>query len=234
MHRSSQSSSLPQQLGAQDAVANVAKSGVPTWRDDHGMLYRLLARWFLQPPAGSSTQVDAAAAILIQHATAADGLDGIRAAAGRLPGPLGRYATSIRVAGVQGTLWRCEVSTAHTYLVFEAPGLPDVVIDVSFKQFMLMPEWMEERHFEAAKARGLFTELPESFVGTHDELGELMTLSGLTQTMVAVFEHAGDVLATAPFADPRELEKMHHLRNNVMFAMSNVPLRRKICGHAAQ
>ena len=225
------SSSLPQQLGeSQRAEESVSRS----WRDDRGVLYRLLAGWFLQPPSGVAAQVDAVAATLIQRVTAADGLDGIREAAKRLPAPLGRYATTIRVSGVQGTLWRCEVQTAHTYLIFESPGLPDIVIDVSFKQFMLMPEWMEERHFEAAKARGLFTELADSFVGTHDELGELMTLDGLAQTMVTVFEHAGDAVTTAPFADARELEKMHRLRNDVMFAMSNLPLRRRICGHAAQ
>ena len=46
-------------------------------------------------------------------------------------------------------MWRCEVSTTHSYLRFESDGHDDVLIDVAFKQFLVMPEWMEERHLDA-------------------------------------------------------------------------------------
>jgi hypothetical protein len=60
-----------------------------------------------------------------------------------------RYRTPLTVLGVRGTLWRCEVSTTHSYLRFESDGHDDVLIDVAFKQFLVMPEWMEERHLDA-------------------------------------------------------------------------------------
>jgi len=109
-------------------------------------LYPLLARWFLQPPphVDDATVTRAAA---LQAAAGRDGydLDAMRADAAGLPGPLGRYAAPIVLLGVHGTLWRCEVSSVHTYLVFTAAGLADVVIDVSIKQFVVLSEWMEER-----------------------------------------------------------------------------------------
>eukprot|EP00966_Prymnesium_polylepis_P119609 2764171-Prymnesium_polylepis.1 len=50
---------------------------------------------------------------------------------------------------------------------------------------------MDDRHFEAAAQRRLFSELPDTFVGTHAELGRLMSRGALQQTMVDVFQQAG-------------------------------------------
>ena len=158
----------------------------------------------------------------------------LRQAAGRLPGPLGRYSAPLAVLGVHGTLWRCEVSTTHSYLLFEAAGHEDVLIDVSFKQFLVMPEWMEPRHFDACQEHRLFAAQPDAFVGTHAELEALMTEPGLAQTMRSVYERAGDATHDAPFADAGELRRMHTLRNLVLFAVHDVALRRRLCGRPSQ
>jgi len=198
-------------------------------------LHRLLARWFLEPPAGASQGAVARAASLVQKTSGQDGsLEQLRAAAAQLPGPLGRYHAVVSILGVRGTLWRCEVATAHTYLLFEARALPDIVIDVTFKQFLVMPEWMDVRHFNAAKGRSLFSELPDFFVGSHLALGEHMSLPALREAMVSVYEDVGDALGEAPFARVGEFERMHHLRNDVLFALHDAHLRRKICGRPAQ
>ena len=166
------------------------------------------------------------------------GIRQIAAAAGRLPGPVGRYAASLTVGGVSGTLWRCEVSTVHTYLVFRAPGLEDVLIDMTFKQLLLIAEWMEPRHFEAARAAGLFSELPDHFVGTSDQLARLMTLPSLEAAMRSAYEGAGD----DPQATLRKyaaggmgLEQMHALRNDAVFLLRD-PQRRleHLCGRPSQ
>ena len=66
----------------------------------------------------------------------------------------------------------------------------------------LIPEWMEERHFVAAEARGMFANLPDHFVGTHDELAQLMTAHGLRRAMVDVFQHAGRSSADGTLVPP--------------------------------
>ena len=215
-----------------DAVAGGTAGAAPP---DRRMLYGLLARWFLQPPASApqawplSSQLQAVAGRDDAYDLAA-----LRAAAGRLPGPLGRYHAPLSVRGVRGTLWRCEMSTTHSYLVFEAAGHEDVLVDVSFKQFLVMPEWMEPRHFDACQEHRLFAAQPDAFVGTHAELEALMTEPGLAQTMRSVYERAGDATHDAPFADAGELRRMHTLRNHVLFAVHDVALRRRLCGRPSQ
>ena len=44
-----------------------------------------------------------------------------------------------------------------------------MVIDVAFKQFLVIPEWMEARHFDTCLSQNLFASLPDSFVGAHAE-----------------------------------------------------------------
>lgn len=127
----------------------------------HGLVtpYGALARWLLQPPAGVPDVAVAHASQLMAEADASnDGsydLATLRRAAAQLPGPLGRYATRLSIRGVGGTLWRCELLTAHTYLVFVAdePGVDDVIVDVSFKQFLVVPEWMAAADFEVPSQR---------------------------------------------------------------------------------
>ena len=216
-----------------NAIAGGAAGSAPP---DRRTLYGLLARWFLQPP-GSAPQAWPLSTQLHAEAGRADAYDlaALRAAAGRLPGPLGRYHAQLSVRGVRGTLWRCEVSTTHSYLVFEAAGHDDVLVDVSFKQFLVIPEWMGVRHFEACRQQPrLFDDVDDAFVGTHAELDALMTLPALGQAMRDVYERAGDATHDAPFSDAVELHKMHHLRNRVLFATHDVALRRSMCGKPTQ
>ena len=105
--------------------------------------YGALARWLLQPPPLSAPLAVARADALIARAHAPDpdyNLHTLRQAATQLPGPLGTYVTRLVIDDVRGTLWRCEVSTAHTYLIFAADArfgiTEDVLIDVSYKQCM--------------------------------------------------------------------------------------------------
>ena len=90
---------------------------------------RSLARWLLQPPQHSPPDVVARGHELVELAARAGGqrgeaydLETMRRHAGKLPGPVGRYAARLSVLGVRGVLSRCEVSTAHTFLVFIADG----------------------------------------------------------------------------------------------------------------
>ena len=65
--------------------------------------------------------------------------------------------TRLRLGEIEGTLRRCDRDYAHTYLLFtvdgDDEGADDVLIDPSWKHQLLVPEWMEERHFKAAQAR---------------------------------------------------------------------------------
>lgn len=177
----------------------------------------------------------------------------MHADAAKLPGPLGLYEAPLRVRGVVGTLRRCEVSTVHTFLVFSAVGHPDVYVDLSpkqarrfaarrpctrarrppsgaaLRQFFVMGEWMEDAHYEACRAAGMWAEQADFFVGPADELERLFTLGGLRDNMVAVYEAHGSDVSSAPFADPAALQQMHTLRNQVLFALHDVALRRRLC-----
>ena len=108
------------------------------------------------------------------------------------------------------------------------------MIDVAFKQFLVMPEWMEARHFDACQSNDLLASLPDSFVGTHAQLEQRMTEQGLREIMQEVYETAGDPTHDAPFADAGELRRMHELRNLVMYATRDVALRRRLCGAPSQ
>lgn len=226
-------------------------------------VYGPMARWLLQPPPGASEGAFALAENLIAEAGAAAtsawsehnevgdearstrgyNLARLSAAASRLPAPLGRYSAPLRIGGTLGTLWRCEVSTVHTYLIFEAPGLAEsILIDVTYKQFLVIPEWMDEHHFEAARSMDLFSHLPDAFVGTAAQLGELMTLPELEGALRRVYERAGDdpeaalrTAADAATTGPRlRLEEMHALLREGLFSLSSPARRRALCGSPSQ
>ena len=48
--------------------------------------------------------------------------------------------------------------------------------------------------------------------------------------MQRVYTQAGDAVETAPFADDRILEETSNMRNGLVFATTDVALRRKLCG----
>jgi hypothetical protein len=72
------------------------------------------------------------------------------------------------------------------------------------------------------------------FVGSHDELSEQMTLASLQEAMIKIYHRVGDALSDAPFTPAGEFERMHYLRNNVMFAVHDATLRKRYCGRQAQ
>jgi len=224
--------------------------------------YAAMARWLLEPHAAAG-QPAAALAAQLQSEPLTDSsyhLAMLRKAAGLLPGPLGRYQTRLAVNGVLGTLWRCEVSTVHTYLVFstDSSAIQDVFVDVTHKQFLVLPDLMEPRHFEACQHLGLFAERADAFVGTAADLASVMTLPALRTALEAVYMAAGDNVSTSidvagdiergdastgaagadgvasPFARLRGLEGMHQLRNEFLFAIDQPSRRRQVCGRPSQ
>jgi len=56
-------------------------------------------------------------------------------------GPLGRYAARVTVAGIDGTLIKCEMGTTHTYLIFRADdgAADDMVIILSIGMIRIPP-----------------------------------------------------------------------------------------------
>ena len=111
----------------------------------------------------------------------------------------------------------------------------------ALSQFLVVPEWMETRHFEACQAAKLFDETPDAFVGSTTELSALMTLPGLHHAFEIIGEsdlqaagHERETMA-AQWASPGALEEMHLLRNDRLFAL-HIPRggRRGICGRPMQ
>ena len=208
--------------------------------DSNSSLYGLMARWLLEPPALAQAGASERAQMLMATAgaDAAFGLRGLRQAAGMLPGPLGRYAAPISVRGVRGTLWRCEVSTVHTYLIFEAAGMDDVFVDVTWQQFLLLPDWMTDVHFEAAAAGRLLSEQPQHFVGSGAQLQAHLTISALHSALQYVYAHGGAPPEYVPFQHGRfrdgALEEMNLLRSEGIFALGDRRRRRQMCGHPSQ
>lgn len=144
----------------------------------------------------------------------------IHKAARRLPAPVGRYSASITVKGIPGTLIKCEMGTTHTYLIFTSPQLSnDVIIDMTYKQFLVIGEWMSAGDFEVCETNGLFGDLPEWFVGGDQEFeSEIMTREGLQANMEGIQGLIGEDEAGHPhWRDPAKLDEMHQLRNQAMF-----------------
>lgn len=174
---------LEQRFGAMTAQADRAAPNASP--------YQAMARWLLEPPADADP---VARALAVQLQAESRSVAALHTSATRLPGPLGRYSARLTVLGVPGTLSRCEMGTVHTFLLFvaDAGRLDDVYIDVTFKQFLVLPDWMETRHYEAAERLGLFRQFPDAFVGTAEELAALMTLSALRTALEAAYAAAPD------------------------------------------
>ena len=215
--------------------------------------YAAMARWFLAPPDGASLAVRGLAADLINAAQLAGEsytFATLRVAASRLPGPLGKYAARLRIGSVDGTLWRCEVSTVHTFLVFQAdnaPAMDAVIVDVTFKQFMVVGDWMTASHFEACAQAQCFSEHADAFVGTADELARVYTLSALDHTMQRVLVHDSRWTAETNGQDESgtslggasnrnmSLAEVHRLRNDGVFGLNDREAHlRNFCGKPSQ
>ena len=202
--------------------------------------YGALARWLLHPPPLAPAHEVARADALIAAADAAGPdyrIRDVRQAASQLAGPLGKYVSRLRVGGARGTLWRCEASTAHTYLVFEPDGgsgeADDVFVDVSYKQFLVMPELMGAADFARAQAVQLFADEPDGFVGRAAELRAKMTLDGLRDAFRRI--EAGRAATPSGRLSARpDLAHMVSLRNDGIFALHDRRRRKELCGRPWQ
>lgn len=119
-------------------------------------------------------------------------------------------------------------------MICAARGWLAVVVTVP--QFLVLPEWMESRHFEAAQRANLFGELPEAFVGSASDLASLMTLPALERAMRAAYRRAGDDddAVLRRYGATTSLREMHRLLVDGLFALGDRVRRRQMCGHPTQ
>jgi len=81
----------------------------------------------------------------------------------------GIYSVSLTIAGVQGTLMRCEFLTVHTYLLFVSEELDtDILIDVSYIQFLVFPDYITDQKLYY-KLSDLTKDVDPVFVGSKEE-----------------------------------------------------------------
>lgn len=214
--------------------------------------HRALARWLLHPPPHAEPHAIARAEALVDAVGAAGAagadtrIQDVRQAASQLEGPLGKYATRLSVGGVRGTLWRCEMSTAHTYLVFAPDGGAadgadrDVFVDVSYKQFLVLPEMMAPADFDTAQALDLFADEPDAFVGRAADLSAKMTLAQLQKAFRRIELGAGrsgrglGAARGGRLSSRPDLAEMVRMRNDGIFALHDWRRRRRICGRPWQ
>jgi len=204
------------------------------------LTYQLMAKWLLANPNDPLA--------IGVRAEKIRSIDEMHEKSKTLPGPTGRYEAKIIVAGVPGTLVKCEMGSTHTFLVFQSDNnnlSKDVIIDVTYQQFLVITEWMDTRVEELALASEktqYFNNLPKFMVGTDDDISEIFTIDGLKSEMDRIVKAAGysssdrskkngnKKWGTKPWKDRQQLENMHHLRNNVMMSLNNPETRRKFCG----
>ena len=184
---------------------------------------------------------------------------------------LGRYVASVNIAGISGQLMKCEMATTHTYLVFRADkssdgrstrACKDVVVDVTYKQFLVILEWLEGNStlVAAAEQAGAFREKPNWLVGPDDDVAEVFTENGLRENMELLMRYAfeekiaephtidtrnndGEIMTPLreqyrddrrPWLDPQQLSEMHQMRNTHMMALHRPDIRDRYCGRPNQ
>lgn len=174
----------------------------------------------------------------------------MHAKANTLQGPTGRYEAPITVAGVSGRLIKCEMSSTHTYLVFQSTNKKaskDVIIDVTYQQFLVITEWMGaqvEELVSAAENAQLYNRYPKTMVGTDEDFNDFFTEESLRSEMDMILSNAGYAssdrggklwpLGSKPWDNPSSLRTMNHLRNDVMLTLHNAPMRSQHCGLPTQ
>ena len=48
----------------------------------------------------------------------------------------------VEIAGVPGRLIKCEMDSVHTYIYFSSDVTEDVLVDVTYGQFLVITDWM--------------------------------------------------------------------------------------------
>jgi hypothetical protein len=208
---------------------------------DLAMVYQLTAKWLLANPNDPLA--------IGVRAEKIRSIDQMHQQANKLQGPTGRYQAPITVAGVSGRLIKCEMSSTHTYLVFQSDNKKeskDVIIDVTYQQFLIITEWMGSHVEELVRAAGesqLFSRYPKTMVGTDEDFEDLLTEESLQSEMDNILSSAGYASSTGggkswplakPWDDQNALRTMNHLRNNVMLTLHNTELRNQHCGLPTQ
>jgi hypothetical protein len=74
--------------------------------------------------------------------------------------------------GVSGTLFKCEFGDVHTYLVFRADNarIDDIIVDVSYRQFLLFLDLVEPHQLQRANELRLFEPYEPTFVGSESDI----------------------------------------------------------------
>lgn len=203
----------------------VGSDGPPPLR----LTYELMAKWLLSnanDPLAITVGAELVDSIAILHQRAR-----------RLPGPTGLYAADIKVAGVQGKLIKCEMGTVHTYLIFTAPGqIEDVLIDLTYRQFLVVGEWMSATHFAAIERADLFRGAKQWFVGTNAVFeADVVTLDSLRGAMHQTYELAGEDAGNEEqrLEHEHDVGHMHDLLRQ-MFGLGYPTVRQLRCGKPNQ
>lgn len=148
------------------------------------------------------------------------------------------------------------MSSTHTYLVFQSTNkkaCKDIIIDVTYQQFLIITEWMgnhiEELTNKAEQSNLYLDRFPKSMVGTDDDFQKLFTEESLQYEMDLILSNAGYStnhnggggsgdkkwpLGMKPWMDPTSLQNMNHLRNNIMMTLNNPQMRSQHCGLPTQ
>ena len=101
---------------------------------------------------------------------------------------------------------------------------------------LLLPEWMEKEHFEAARSARLFAEEPDTFVGLPADLEAKMSLASLRNAF-RLIDDAGarrGASSASRLATRPGIEHMVSLRNDGVFALRDRERRRQMCGRPWQ
>lgn len=87
--------------------------------------------------------------------------------------------------GVSGTLVKCEFGDVHTFLLFRPDDalFDDIVIDVTYRQFLLLMEHLQESDVTRAKQLDLLRQYRETFVGSGAELLRLFDANAAAERM---------------------------------------------------
>jgi len=87
----------------------------------------------------------------------------------------GIYSLEMEINGVKGSLIRCEFLEVHTYLLFVSPEIDkDILVDVSFKQFLVYPEFITDQQ-DYYKLAMITKDVDPVFVGPKDEFLEIFS-----------------------------------------------------------
>jgi len=126
-------------------------------------------------------------------------------------------SVTVKIAGVDGWLSKCKFPNSHHYLIFQSEETEDIIIDASYKQFMVMSAAMFHNHVEAAEK--MLDHLPWTFVGTHDTLDKLYDPERLSRDMTFISKKFHIPSWSSSF------QEFHNARK----LMSDIEMKPKVC-----